>query len=142
MSNFKVGDKVRCIKDINAEKGVLEGRTFIISELSSHHIGLEGVQTECHANWGDWCFELVEDTEFKIGDSVMVSNGGATYHRYKFVKDLGVAFIYRYLVVDGADVFGEVIKSFRLIKSIKKEYTMDEIAEKFDIPVEELKIKK
>lgn len=82
--------------------------------------------------------------EFKEGEIVRVSDTKCSevYCDRIFVKDLGEDYLYRYLVVGLYDTpnTGEVT-SYRFIKDSVVEVTMEEVADKFGISVNRLKIK-
>ena len=147
---FKVGDKVMYIKDRFTK--LITWNVYVVSGVDSRGEGvsIEGISTSNVVfGWDVDDFVLVD---YKVGDLVECSDNGEFWTEKHFLADLSM--------VKSKDInylTSEVhpdnmcwsrqshIYQYKYIRPVKPEvteFTMDEIAEKLGIPVEQLKIKK
>jgi hypothetical protein len=145
MREIKVGDRVVCM-DNDGFSGILTvgkeytviGRRDFQTKIMLVMVDDEGEESNFLVNR----FELVEWVP-KRGEIVLVQGCGDWVER-EFITDLGDSIDYRYICRDKEDqrkfCFWDVMK--QKVEPKITELTMDEIAEKFGIAVEQLKIKK
>lgn len=149
MNKFTAGDEVMCINTTqNLNKEMVYVITSAYFESGDEMVDIRPKGT-CKDSTFWFASRFVLRSEVvELGDIVYVGDNQNILdqkHRRRFVADLGDKFIYRYLTVgESKDPLVDEPTIFRMMNTLVPvvEFTMDEIAEKLGVSVEQLKIKK
>lgn len=155
---YKVGDKVRIRKDIRTSCATFERAACVQQmlqyagrEVTIVYVGQASYRVR--ENTWYWSDYMLEDIcELKVGEKVLCkSYNGINSYEYYFIADIGECYI---VANENLDYFkGNMLESnhittwkkeyvFPITKEKPKEFTLQEIANKLGITVEELRIKK
>ena len=138
MGEFKIGDKVRVIKDTEARYKT--GHVGLITYVKPESVS--GYKYRVDDGWNNW-FQASEIesinrpiTEVKVGDSVYNPRYDETYKvtgvNFELETESNGSFSIPYMLKQG----------FTIVEPKQvTELTLDQIAEKFNIKVEDLRIK-
>lgn len=138
---YKKGDKIRIVDGGNIKGGscLADGEIYTVSYVSQENLTLARRPT-------DWITKVIDATEFQYiekaeefekGELIEVKNCFGEWIQRKYITTID----HRYKYVVESEVEG--ISGFREARKIQKkiELTLSEIADKFDIPRDQLRIK-
>jgi hypothetical protein len=141
---FKKGDDVRCVNANNYDSRLTINKRYIVIKYYNNCAYIID-DTGVKYGYDKSRFELVKSLDWtpEKGELALVRDGCGDWVERIFIIDLGEKYTGRYLCE-----MREQPTSYLGWEQIKKlepvvtELTIDEIAKKFNIPVEQLKIKK